>query len=124
MLMHISTNESKEVTRWVGMRPKGKISQSLARKFIFENTALRLETFRRMGFVHHVYAICNTKTNDTWAIARIPDNVGNCLVEEKYHKENFRVLSEMRILAKIRVVVLDFCRVCRNFNEMWCKIGF
>ena len=29
-------------------------------------------------------------------------------VEEKFHKENFRVLSEMRILAKIKVVILDF----------------
>ena len=32
-------------------------------------------------------------------------------VEEKFHKEKFRVLSEMRILAKIRVVILDFGRV-------------
>ena len=29
-------------------------------------------------------------------------------VEKKFPEENFRVLSEMRILAKIRVVILDF----------------
>ena len=36
-------------------------------------------------------------------------------VEEKFGEQNFRVLSEMRILAKIRVVILDFCRVSRFF---------
>ena len=30
----------------------------------------------------------------------------------------------MRILVKIRVSILDFVRVCRNFSEMWCEIGF
>ena len=28
-------------------------------------------------------------------------------VEEKFGEQNFRVLSEMRILAKIKVVILD-----------------
>ena len=37
------------------------------------------------------------------------------LVEEKIPKENFRVLSEMRILVKIRLVILDFGRVCTFF---------
>ena len=35
-------------------------------------------------------------------------------VEEKFGEQNFRVLSEMRILGKIMVAILDFCRVCRN----------
>ena len=33
---------------------------------------------------------------------------GVVYVEEKCGEQNFRVLSEMRILAKIRVVILDF----------------
>ena len=36
-------------------------------------------------------------------------------VEEKFPQENFRVLSEMRILGKIRVAILDFGRVSRFF---------
>ena len=36
-------------------------------------------------------------------------------VEEKFPKENFRVWSEMRILGKIRVVILDFGRVSLFF---------
>ena len=30
------------------------------------------------------------------------------MVEEKFGEQNFRVLSEMRFLGKIRVVILDF----------------
>ena len=30
------------------------------------------------------------------------------LVEEKFGEQNFRVLSEMRILGKIKVAILDF----------------
>ena len=33
------------------------------------------------------------------------------MVEEKCLQENFRVFSGMRILAKIRVAILDFGRV-------------
>ena len=32
----------------------------------------------------------------------------NGQVEGKFHKEKFRVVSEMRILAKIRLKILDF----------------
>ena len=39
-------------------------------------------------------------------------------VEEKFGEQNFRVLSEMRFLAKIRVAILDFCRVCRFFSKI------
>ena len=46
------------------------------------------------------------------------------LVEEKFGKQNFRVLSEMRILGKNRVAILDFGRVSRFFSEIWCEIGF
>ena len=45
-------------------------------------------------------------------------------VEEKFGEQKFRVLSEMRILAKIKVVILDFCRVCLFFSEIWREIGF
>ena len=45
-------------------------------------------------------------------------------VEEKFPQENFRVLSEMRILGKIRVAILDFGRVSRFFSEIWREIGF
>ena len=38
-------------------------------------------------------------------------NAAVIFVEEKFGEQNFRVLSEMRILAKIRVAILDFCRV-------------
>ena len=34
--------------------------------------------------------------------------VARAKVEEKFGERNFRVLSEMRILTKIRVVILDF----------------
>ena len=44
-------------------------------------------------------------------------------VEERFGEHNFRLLSEMRILAKVRVAILDFCRVCRNFGEIWREIG-
>ena len=45
-------------------------------------------------------------------------------VEEKFDEQNVRVVSEMRILGKISVAILDFCRVCRNFTEIWREIGF
>ena len=45
-------------------------------------------------------------------------------VEEKFPKENFRVDSEMRISGKIGVAILDFCRVCRLFSEIWREIEF
>ena len=46
-----------------------------------------------------------------------PDSAGD--VEEK-----IRVFSEMRFLGKIRDAILDFCRACRKFSEIWCEIGF
>ena len=39
-------------------------------------------------------------------------------VEEKFHKENVRVVSEIRIFAKIRLGNSEFCRVCQNFVEI------
>ena len=45
-------------------------------------------------------------------------------VEEKFGEQNFRVLSEMRILDKIRVAILDFGRVCRNFSGILSEIRF
>ena len=42
-------------------------------------------------------------------------------VEEKFGEQNFRVLSEMRILAEIGVAILDFGRVSLFFNEF---LGF
>ena len=36
-------------------------------------------------------------------------------VEEKFGEQNFRVISEMRILGKNRVAILDFGRVSRFF---------
>ena len=45
-------------------------------------------------------------------------------VEEKFPQENFRVVSEMRILGKNRVAILDFGRVCRFFSEIWREIEF
>ena len=54
----------------------------------------------------------------------IADNGAVILVEEKFGEQNFPVLSEsMRFLGKIRVSILDFCRVCRNFVRNWI-LGF
>jgi len=50
--------------------------------------------------------------------------VKNPLLKKNFLKENFRVLSEMRILGKIRVAILDFGRVSRFFSEIWREIGF
>ena len=40
-------------------------------------------------------------------------------VEEKFPQENFRVISEMRILVKIRVSILDFV----GYVEILAKFG-
>ena len=45
-------------------------------------------------------------------------------VEEKFGEQNFRVLSEMRILGKNRVAILGFGRVCRFFTAIWREIEF
>ena len=47
-------------------------------------------------------------------------------VEEKFGEQNFRVLSEMRILAKIRVVILDFVGYVdrRFFIKFGAKLDF
>ena len=46
-------------------------------------------------------------------------------VEEKFPKENFRVVSEMRFLGKFWVAILDFCNVIMSiFSEIWCEIRF
>ena len=37
-------------------------------------------------------------------------------VEEKFPKENFRAFREMRILAKIKLEILDFVRYVENLN--------
>ena len=74
---------------------------------------------------------------DPWAVEYVPQRSGknvkgsasdtkyrNATVEEKFGEQNFRVLSEMRFLGKIMVAILDFCRACRNFSEIWREIGF
>ena len=48
----------------------------------------------------------------------------NVLVEEKFGEQNFRVLSEMRILAKIKLVIFDFGRASRFCSEIWREIVF
>ena len=54
----------------------------------------------------------------------INQDLVSLLVEEKFPQENFRVLSEMRILGKNIVAILDFGRVCRFFDEIWREIEF
>ena len=56
---------------------------------------------------------------------------GRCLVAcahypelKKNLEQNFRVLSEMRILGKNRVAILDFGRVSTFFSEIWREIRF
>ena len=44
------------------------------------------------------------------------------LVEEKFPQENFRVVSEMRILVKIRLEILGFVGYVNFFNEI-CQFG-
>ena len=39
-------------------------------------------------------------------------------------KTIFGFSRQMRILSKIEVSILDFCRVRRSFTEIWCEIGF
>ena len=46
------------------------------------------------------------------------------VVEEKFPQENFRVLSEMRILAKIRVVILDFVGYIDFLTKFGAKSDF
>ena len=46
------------------------------------------------------------------------------MVEEKFLQENFRVLSEMRILAKIRVVILDFVGYVDFLAKFGAKLDF
>ena len=41
------------------------------------------------------------------------------MVEEKFPQENFRVLSEMRFLGKIRVAILDLV----GYVEILAKFG-
>ena len=45
-------------------------------------------------------------------------------VEEKFGEQNFRVLSEMRILGKIKVAILDFGRVCFFLTKFGAKSDF
>ena len=45
-------------------------------------------------------------------------------VEETFGEQNFRVLSEMRILGKIKVVILDLVGQVDFFLEFWREIGF
>ena len=45
-------------------------------------------------------------------------------VEEKFGEQNFRVLSEMRILAKIRLVILDFVGYVDFLAKFGAKFDF
>ena len=53
-----------------------------------------------------------------------PTAVKSGHVEEKFGEQNFRVLSEMRILGKIKVSILDFGRVSGFFSEIWREFWF
>ena len=56
------------------------------------------------------------------SLKELHDSAGE--VEEKFGEQIFRVLSEMRILGKNRVAILDFGRVSLFFSEIWREIGF
>ena len=45
-------------------------------------------------------------------------------VEEKFGEQNFRVLSEMRILAKIKVVILDLVGYVYFLPKFSANSGF
>ena len=45
-------------------------------------------------------------------------------VEEKFGEQNFRVLSEMRILAKIKVVILDLVGYVEILAKFGAKLDF
>ena len=49
------------------------------------------------------------------------------MVEETFPQENFRVLiwrdANFGIFDKIRVAILDFCRVCQNFHLILLSFG-
>ena len=47
--------------------------------------------------------------------------VNEAVVEEKFGEQNFWVFSEMRILGKIGVAILDFGRVCRFFYRKFAS---
>ena len=66
------------------------------------------------GFLAGAFMLGRAISSTCWGV--IADRYGK--VEEKFHKEKFRVLSEMRILGKNRVVILDFGRVSRFFSEI------
>ena len=59
---------------------------------------------------------------DGYGYERRKDTVN--IVEEKFPQENFRVLSEMRILAKIRVVILDFVGYVEILAKFGAKLDF
>ena len=46
------------------------------------------------------------------------------IVEETFDEQNSRVLSEMRILAKIRVAILDFVGYVESFVKFGAKLDF
>ena len=46
------------------------------------------------------------------------------IVEEKFGEQNFRVLSEMRILAKIKVVILDLVGYVYFLAKFSANFGF
>ena len=50
--------------------------------------------------------------------------VQNSLVEEKFPQEIFRVFSEMRFLAKIRVAILDFVGYVDFLVKFSAKLDF
>ena len=45
-------------------------------------------------------------------------------VEEKFGEQIFRSLSEMRILAKVRVVILDFVGYVDFLAKFYAKLDF
>ena len=53
-----------------------------------------------------------------------PDHQRLLVVEEKFGEQNFRILSEMRILAKIKVVVLDLVGYVEILTKFGAKSDF
>ena len=65
----------------------------------------------------------DTEPREQVVMALVKD-LGAKVVAEKFGEQNFRVLSEMRILGKNRVAILDFGRVCIFFSEIWREFRF
>ena len=69
------------------------------------------------------YSVCMQQASGSW----IPIASAGGLhleVEEKFGEQNFRVFSEMRILAKIRMAILDFVGYVEILTKFSAKLDF